>query len=54
MPTPRDECTDPTLGYLSRRDLHEPRGVVRRQEAVVPGRVTSDDWGDDGASPSWP
>ncbi|KAM4055274.1 hypothetical protein HRG_006070 [Hirsutella rhossiliensis] len=48
MPTPRDECTDPTLGFMSRRDLRETRGVVRRQEAVVPGYATSDDWGDDG------
>ncbi|KJZ77027.1 hypothetical protein HIM_03348 [Hirsutella minnesotensis 3608] len=48
MPVPRDSCTDPTLGYLSRRDLREGRGVVRRQEPVTPGYVTSDDWGLDG------
>ncbi|KAF4510344.1 hypothetical protein G6O67_002237 [Ophiocordyceps sinensis] len=48
MPAPRDECTDPTLGYMTRRDLREARGVVRRQEVVVPGYATSDDWGDDG------
>ncbi|KND92269.1 Uncharacterized protein PB2B2.06c, partial [Tolypocladium ophioglossoides CBS 100239] len=48
MAVPRDSCTDPTLGYLSRREQREERGVVRRQEAVVPGYVTSDDWGTDG------
>ncbi|OAQ95111.1 ser/thr protein phosphatase family [Purpureocillium lilacinum] len=48
MPVPQDECTDPTLGYMSRRDLRETRGVVRRQETVVPGYVTKDDWGTDG------
>ncbi|PNY23455.1 Uncharacterized protein TCAP_06593 [Tolypocladium capitatum] len=48
MPVPRDSCTDPTLGFVSRRELRESRGVVRRQETVVPGYVTSDDWGTDG------
>ncbi|UNI21468.1 hypothetical protein JDV02_007456 [Purpureocillium takamizusanense] len=48
MPVPEDECTNPTLGYMSRRDIREERGVVRRQEAVVPGYVTKDDWGTDG------
>ncbi|KAK2593756.1 hypothetical protein QQS21_008517 [Conoideocrella luteorostrata] len=48
MRVPDDECTNPTLGYLSRRDIREPRGIVRRQDAVVPGYVTKDDWGTDG------
>ncbi|PHH62939.1 hypothetical protein CDD81_6572 [Ophiocordyceps australis] len=49
MPVPQDECTNPTLGYLRAHDAHqEPRGIVRRQESVVPGYVTSDDWGTDG------
>ncbi|POR39355.1 Uncharacterized protein TPAR_00423 [Tolypocladium paradoxum] len=48
MAVPRDSCTDPTLGYLTRREMREFRGVVRRQEVVVPGYVTSDDWGTDG------
>ena len=48
MPVPQDECTNPTLGYMSRRDLREARGVVRRQETVVPGYTTQDDWGTDG------
>lgn len=48
MRVPSDECTNPTLGYMSRRDLREPRGIVRRQDAVVPGYVTKDDWGTDG------
>lgn len=45
---PSDECTNPTLGYMSRRDVREPRGIVRRQDAVVPGYTTKDDWGADG------
>ncbi|PHH73593.1 hypothetical protein CDD82_5375 [Ophiocordyceps australis] len=49
MPVPEDECTNPTLGYSSAHDSHkEPRGIVRRQQPVVPGYVTSDDWGTDG------
>ncbi|KFG82166.1 putative calcineurin-like phosphoesterase [Metarhizium anisopliae] len=45
---PSDECTNPTLGHISRRDMREPRGIVRRQDAVVPGYTTEDDWGADG------
>jgi hypothetical protein len=48
MPVPRDSCTDPSLGYLSRREMQQGHGVVRRQEIVTPGYVTSDDWGTDG------
>ncbi|ODA82598.1 hypothetical protein RJ55_01105 [Drechmeria coniospora] len=48
MANPLDSCTDPSLGYLSRRDMRETRGVVRRQEIVVPGYTTTDDWGTDG------
>lgn len=50
MAVPQDECTNPTLGYLSRRELRskEPRGPIRRQEVVTPGYVTTDDWGSDG------
>ncbi|KAF5138624.1 Secreted protein [Metarhizium anisopliae] len=33
---------------MSRRDMREPRGIVRRQDAVVPGYTTEDDWGTDG------
>ncbi|KID89232.1 hypothetical protein MGU_03917 [Metarhizium guizhouense ARSEF 977] len=44
---PSDECTNPTLGHMSRRDMREPRGIVRRQDAVVPGYTTEDDWGTD-------
>lgn len=49
MPLPRYECTDPTLGHLTRRQMREPRGIVRRQETVVLGHVTTDDWGNDGS-----
>lgn len=48
MEMPQDECTNPTLGYMTRREMRERRGVVRRQEVVNPGYVTSDDWGTDG------
>ncbi|KAK5989115.1 Secreted protein [Cladobotryum mycophilum] len=48
MPLPHDECTDPSLGHLSTRDLRKPRGVVRRQQTVTSGYTTSDDWGTDG------
>lgn len=48
MAIPRDECTNPTLGYMSQRDVAETHGTVRRQEIVTPGYVTSDDWGTDG------
>lgn len=48
MPLARDECTNPSLGYMTRRELREPRGVTRRQETVTSGYVTSDDWGNDG------
>lgn len=48
MRVPSDECTNPTLGHMTRRDMREPRGIVRRQEAVVPGYTTKDDWGTDG------
>ncbi|KAG5929451.1 hypothetical protein E4U53_002450 [Claviceps sorghi] len=57
---PDDECTNPTLGYLSQRDLRHSRGVLRRQETIVPGHVTKDDFGTDGddtahtAIPSYP
>ena len=54
MPLPRDECVDPVLGELTRRDTRsEPRGVTRRQETITPGYTTKDDFGDDGRySPS--
>ncbi|GAO14074.1 uncharacterized protein UV8b_06472 [Ustilaginoidea virens] len=54
MSTPDDECTNPTLGYMNSgdaresRDMHESRGVVRRQQVVTPGYTTKDDWGTDG------
>lgn len=48
MPLPQDECTNPTSGLLTRRDLREPRGTVLRQEVVTPGYTTKDDWGTDG------
>jgi hypothetical protein len=48
VPLPRDECVDPTLGYLSRRDSREQHGVTRRQETITPGYITTDDFGDDG------
>ncbi|KAH6604232.1 hypothetical protein Trco_007678 [Trichoderma cornu-damae] len=48
MPVPRDSCTDPSLGYLTRREMRESHGVVRRQEIVTSGYVTTDDWGSDG------
>ncbi|KAG6003127.1 hypothetical protein E4U21_002325 [Claviceps maximensis] len=60
MRVPDDECTNPTLGYLSRRDLRHSRGVIRRQDTIVPGYTTKDDWGTDGddtehsAIPSYP
>ncbi|PTB36439.1 hypothetical protein M441DRAFT_61918 [Trichoderma asperellum CBS 433.97] len=48
MPNLRDSCTDPSLGYLTRREMRQNHGVVRRQEAVTSGYVTTDDWGTDG------
>ena len=51
MAMPRDVCTDPELGYLSKREYEENRGISRRQETVVPGYVTKDDWGTDGKTP---
>lgn len=45
---PQDECTNPTLGYLTRREMREHYGPIRRQEVVTPGYVTKDDWGTDG------
>jgi hypothetical protein len=48
MALPQDECTNPTLGYMTRREMRERRGAVRRQEVVNPGYVTVDDWGTDG------
>ncbi|KAF4120607.1 FAD/FMN-containing dehydrogenase [Geosmithia morbida] len=48
MPTPRDACTDPIIGTLGRRQVEGPRGIIRRQEPVTSGYVTSDDWGTDG------
>lgn len=48
MPIPRDTCTDPTLGYLTRREMRQNHGIVRRQETVTSGYVTTDDWGTDG------
>ncbi|KAM0453973.1 hypothetical protein ACHAO4_004721 [Trichoderma viride] len=48
MPVPRDSCTDPSLGYLARREMQQGHGVVRRQETVTSGYVTTDDWGTDG------
>lgn len=49
MSLPRDECVDPTLGYLARRNSRDMSpGVVRRQEFMTSGYVTSDDWGTDG------
>lgn len=48
MPIPRDSCTDPSLGYLTRREMRQSHGVVRRQEVVTSGYATTDDWGTDG------
>ncbi|OAA76380.1 ser/Thr protein phosphatase family [Akanthomyces lecanii RCEF 1005] len=48
MAAPQDECTNPTMGYLTRREMRERRGPVRRQEVITPGYVTRDDWGTDG------
>ncbi|OAA37123.1 ser/Thr protein phosphatase family [Beauveria brongniartii RCEF 3172] len=48
MAAPQDECTNPTMGYLTRREMRERRGPVRRQEIITPGYVTKDDWGTDG------
>ena len=48
MAAPQDECTNPTMGYLTRREMRERRGPVRRQEVITPGYVTKDDWGTDG------
>ncbi|KAM0515744.1 hypothetical protein ACHAPE_005823 [Trichoderma viride] len=48
MPIPRDSCTDPSLSYLSRREVQQGHGVVRRQETITSGYVTTDDWGTDG------
>lgn len=48
MPIPRDSFTDPSLGYLTRREMRQNHGVVRRQEIVTPGYTTTDDWGTDG------
>ncbi|KAL7947301.1 Metallo-dependent phosphatase-like protein [Trichoderma barbatum] len=48
MPVPRDSCTDPSLGYLTRREMRQSHGVVRRQEVVTSGYATTDDWGSDG------
>lgn len=48
MAQPHDECMNPSLGYMQARDLQEPRGVVRRQQTLVPGYVTTDDFGSDG------
>lgn len=52
MPIPQDECTNPTLGYLSRREMRESHGVIRRQEVVTSGYTTKDDWGTDGMTPA--
>lgn len=48
MEVPQDECTNPTLGYMTRREMRESKGPIRRQEVVTPGYVTKDDWGMDG------
>ncbi|KAI6712938.1 calcineurin-like phosphoesterase [Diplocarpon mali] len=43
----KDTCVDPTIGFVSGS---EPRtsGITRRQKTVVPGYVTTDDFGTDG------
>lgn len=48
MAVPQDECTNPTMGNLTPREMRERRGPVRRQEVITPGYVTKDDWGTDG------
>lgn len=50
MSVARDDCMDPMLGYMDPSEGVQSHGVVRRQEAVVPGYVTTDDWGTDGTS----
>ena len=49
MEVPSDECTNPTLGFMSRRNMRQPRGIVRKQ-TLVPGYTTKDDFGTDGMS----
>jgi hypothetical protein len=48
MPIARDDCVDPLIGALTLRDMHQERGIVRRQETITPGYATTDDWGTDG------
>ncbi|KAK7211356.1 hypothetical protein V2G26_018534 [Clonostachys chloroleuca] len=48
MPISRDDCVDPLVGALTLRDMHQERGIVRRQETITPGYATKDDWGTDG------
>jgi hypothetical protein len=43
-----DGCADPDIGFLSGGGELKPRGIVRRQTTVVPGYVTTDDFGTDG------
>jgi hypothetical protein len=41
-----EDCADPSIGFIN-TDL-KPRGIIRRQTAVTPGYLTTDDFGSDG------
>ena len=49
LPSSKDSCLDPTLGWISGTQPElKTRGITRRQTTVTPGYVTTDDFGTDG------
>ncbi|XMA08171.1 hypothetical protein WAI453_000962 [Rhynchosporium graminicola] len=48
MPSMKDTCVDPTIGFISSTTELKIRGITRRQSVITPGYVTTDDFGSDG------
>ncbi|CZT49261.1 related to Ser/Thr protein phosphatase family protein [Rhynchosporium secalis] len=48
MPSMKDTCVDPTIGFISSTTELKIRGITRRQSVTTPGYVTTDDFGSDG------